>query len=110
MMNWYKKAKIEYNLEDPPLYGDSDYKQRGGKIVKMSPYEFLNKVNKQLIIDDESQENIDDLKNMILNNKKIDPPTLYYRSGEVINHDGRHRAIAAQQLGIKSIPVLIMES
>lgn len=108
-MNWYKKAQIEYPIEDPPMYGDSDYKKRGGKIIQMSPSDFLKKVNKKLVVDEGSQENINYLKEMIANNKKIDPPTLYYQNGEVIDHDGRHRAIAAQELGINNIPVLVME-
>ena len=45
---------------------------------------------------------------MMQNGRAIDPPNLYLENNIVVNHDGRHRAIAAQQLGITSIPVLIM--
>ena len=107
-MSWYKKAQFNYPLEDPPMYGHSDYKNHGGKIVNMSPDDFLKK-SPPLNIDESSQENIDDIKNMIISNHKIDPPTLYYKDEKILNHDGRHRAIAAKQLGITSIPVLIME-
>jgi hypothetical protein len=108
-MNWYKQAQLQFPLEDPPLYGNSNYKSTGGKIVNMSPDEFLQKARK-LNIDESSRDNINDLKEMILNNKKIDPPVLYLENGQVKDHDGRHRAIAAKELGITSIPVLIMDN
>lgn len=107
-MNWYKIAQTNYLLEDPPLYGHSDYKAHGGEIIQMSPEEFLQK-SPSLKVDEVSQENIDGLKDMMLSNRKIDPLNLYLRNGIIIDHDGRHRAVAAQQLGIKSVPVLIME-
>ncbi len=107
-MNWYKIAQLGYPLEDPPMYGHSDYKSHGGKIVQMSPEEFLQKTNKPLDIDESSQENIDELKKMMQSGKKIDPPTLYLENNTVTDHDGRHRAIAAHQMGISAIPVLIM--
>lgn len=108
-MNWYKKAQFDYPLEDPPMYGHSDYKAHGGRIVQMSPEEFLQKTGKPLDIDDVSQENIDELKEMIQSGRPIDPPNLYLKNNIVVDHDGRHRAVASQQLGITSIPVLIME-
>ena len=107
-MNWYKTAQPEYPLEDPPMYGHSDYKAVGGNIVQMSPEEFLQK-SPNLELDEVAQENIDDLKDMILNNRKIDPLNLYIKDGEIVDHDGRHRATAAQQLGITSVPVLILD-
>jgi len=108
-MNWYKQAKVNYPLEDPPMYGHSDYKTHGGKIVQMSPEEFLQKTGRPLDIDESSQENIDELKNMMQSGRTIDPPTLYFENKVIIEHDGRHRAHAAKQLGITSIPVLVME-
>jgi len=107
-MNWYKKAQLNYPIEDPPMYGHSDYKSQGGRIVQMSPEEFLQKANSTLDIDESSQENIDELKEMMQRGRKIDPPNLYMENNIVVDHDGRHRAVAAQQLGITSIPVLIM--
>ena len=62
-----------------------------------------------LKIDEVSQDNIDDLKNMMQSGRKIDPPVLGFKDNILEYHDGRHRAIAAQQLGITSIPVLILE-
>ena len=106
--NWYKTAQLNYPLEDPPMYGHSDYKSHGGRIVQMSPEDFLQQTP-HLEIDESSQENINELKDMILSGRKIDPANLYYRNGKISDHDGRHRAIAAQQLGIDSIPVLILE-
>jgi ParB-like chromosome segregation protein Spo0J len=107
-MSWYKQSQLNYPIEDPPLYGHSDYKDHGGKIIQMSPEDFLRKAP-GLTVDEVSQENIDELKDMILNDRKIDPLNLYLENGEVVDHDGRHRAVAAQQLGITSVPVLILE-
>jgi len=107
-LNWYKQAQVDYPLEDPPMYGHSDYKSMGGKIVQMSPEEFLQRTNMPLEIDESSQENIDELKEMMQSGRTIDPPNLYLENNMVVDHDGRHRAVAAQQLGIITIPVLIM--
>ena len=112
-MNWYKKSQYdpEYPLEDPPLYGDSNYKSTGGKIVYMSPDEYLSKVNIPLtldgVLDDASRDNVDALVEHMVEGRKLDPPILRYYNNKVIDHDGRHRAIAAKELGIKSMPVLI---
>lgn len=109
--NWYRKilAGYEYPIADPPEYAHSNYAQLGGKIVFMSPAEFLQQVKKPLDIDEGSRENIDELKSMIQNGQKIDPPNLYTQNGEVVDNDGRHRATAAMELGLEKIPVLIME-
>lgn len=45
----------------------------------------------------------DDLKRHIQSGKKLDPLSIYHNGKE----DGRHRAHAAKELGIKSVPVLI---
>lgn len=107
----YKKPITEalgFPLEDPPMYGDSDYKQRGGNIISMSPDKYLN-VLPPLDIDEYSSENIDILAERIKNNEKTDPATLYIEKGKIIDHDGRHRAHAAKKLGLKQIPVLIID-
>jgi len=83
-------------------YGNGTYKSEGGKLVYMSPDDFLNKV-RPLKIDDDSRENIDMLKQHISQGKTLDPLIIYKNGKE----DGRHRAYAAKELGIKRVPVIV---
>jgi len=82
-------------------YGNCNYKDAGGRMVQMSPDAFLAAV-RPLTLDDTSRENIDDLKQHIESGRTLDPLTIYADGKE----DGRHRAYAAKELGIKSVPVL----
>ncbi len=82
-------------------HGDMNYAQTGGRIVEMSPDEFL-KMSRPLKIDELSRENIDLLKQHIQAKGELDPLALYGNGLE----DGRHRAIAAKELGIDKVPVL----
>lgn len=107
-----KKAKTRQQLDTYPMetegqwYGEGDFKARGGVLTMMSPQDFLSKA-KKLEIDEETRENVDDLKNHILDGKNLDPLTLYSLDAtDVRNSDGRHRAIASQELGIKEVPVV----
>ena len=87
-------------------YGDSNYEETGGEMKEMSPDEFLER-SKPLEIDDASRENIEDLKQMMLEGKGLDPLTIYSDDvSDTRSTDGRHRAIAAKELGIESIPVI----
>ena len=101
------KGEVNYPMEAEGLwYGDGDYKSRGGELVYMSPDEFLSKA-KALSIDDETQENVDDLISHINRGGKLDPLALYsLDKTNVRSSDGRHRAIAAKQIGISKLPVL----
>lgn len=83
-------------------YSDADYEARGGKIVLMSPATFLSKV-RPLTIDEDSRDNIDYLKTMIVQGRSLDPLKIYPNGKE----DGRHRAYAAKELGIKKVPVVV---
>lgn len=98
---------ITYPIEEKgKWYGEEDYIIRGGKLVEMTPDEFLSKA-KPLEIDKIARENIDNLKQHIKSNRKLDPLTLYsLDKSDVRNSDGRHRAIASKELGIKRIPVI----
>jgi len=87
-------------------YADADYKKRGGKLIEMSPDEFLEKA-KPLKVDDIARENIDDLKRHIEGGKALDPLVIYDVDKTLVrNSDGRHRAIAAKELGIKKVSVI----
>ncbi len=101
------KEKLNYPIEDKgKWYGDEDYEKRGGKIVYMNPDEFLSKT-KELKTDDEARENIENIKEHIKSGKKLDPLALYSSDkSDVRNSDGRHRAIAAKELGIIKVPVI----
>lgn len=96
-----------YPLEDKgKWYGDSDYETNGGTLVQMTPDEFLNKA-KVLTMDIHTRENVEDLKQHILNGGRLDPLVLYSSDkSDVRNSDGRHRAIAAKELGMESVPVV----
>jgi hypothetical protein len=100
-------VKPVYPIEkEGKWYGEGDYKSKGGKLVEMTPDEFLSKA-KPLEIDDAARDNIDDLKEHIKSGRKLDPLTLYSTDkSNVRNSDGRHRAIAAKELGISTVPVV----
>ena len=82
-------------------YGEGTYEQFGGRMTNMSPDQFLSSA-RPMQIDDVARENIDSLKSHIENGGELDPLTLYKDGKE----DGRHRAHAAKELGIESVPVI----
>jgi hypothetical protein len=82
-------------------YGNANYQQTGGKLQHMAPQEFLSQA-RPLTIDETSRDNIDDLKNHIQSGRTLDPLTIDQNGKE----DGRHRAHAAQELGISKVPVI----
>ena len=83
-------------------YGEANYQQTGGKMKNMSPDEFLSSV-RPLDIDEGSRDNIDDLKNHMMSGRTLDPLNIFASGKE----DGRHRAVAAKELGIQEVPVII---
>lgn len=98
----------KFPIADPPMYGDSNYKSRNGIIIQMKPQDYLSLVP-HLELDDDSEDNIEDLANMMSQGREIDPPTLYLDGTQVDNHDGRHRVYAAMRLGLKTVPVLMLD-
>lgn len=96
-----KKAAKYPTAEKGTWYGNEDYIARGGRIVAMSPDEYLSQV-RPLDIDEVSRDNIDDLKNHIKSGRELDPLAIYEDGKE----DGRHRAVAAKELGISEVPVI----
>lgn len=94
-------GKVYPTADRSEWYGDANYQSTGGQIEHMSPDEYLSKV-RPLDIDEASRDNIDDLKNHIMSGRKLDPLKIDAKGRE----DGRHRAHAAKELGIKSVPVL----
>lgn len=101
--NESKLTEGEYPLEDwNDWEGDRQYKEQGAKIVSMTPEEYLSRV-RPLTMDPESEENIDLLVAHVKAGGRLDPLKIYANGKE----DGRHRAYAAQALGIKRVPVVL---
>lgn len=89
---------LQYPLAEP----GSRYEETGDKpVTMMTPDEFLQRV-KPLTMDEESRDAIDALKEHIESGRKLDP--LHIRADG--KEDGRHRAHAAKELGIKQVPVV----
>lgn len=91
------QAKIEYPLAP----AGTRYEETSKPITMMTPDAYLAAV-RPLDIDEASRDNIDDLKAHILSGKKLDP--LHIRADG--KEDGRHRAVAAKELGIAQVPVI----
>jgi len=103
----FKQYVLEEEMKYPVApkgtwYSDEDYEKTGGKMIHLSPQEYLDKV-RPLDIDDSSRDNIDYLKQHIKSGRHLDPVKIYHDGKE----DGRHRAHAAKELGIKKIPVIV---
>lgn len=82
----------------------------GGRMEAMSPDAFLSQLE-PLEIDEAARENIEELKGKIRSGQELDPPVIYDRPGPGGSRgDGRHRAVAARELGIESIPVQDLRS
>lgn len=79
-----------------------DYEKRGGKLVHMTPAQFLARVN-PLEMNDRDKRLISHFEQRIKDGVKLDPVAIK-PSGKP---NGRHRATAAKNLGITTIPVVI---
>ena len=80
----------------------------GGKRDKNVEYMYHPEKYEEVIID---KENVKRLKPALLSKRKImAEPWIETRKGEVVGHEGRHRAIAARELGMKIIPVHFVET
>ena len=101
----YSVRRITYPLADRDTdgwYSDGNYKDRGGVLVWLAPSDFLSRV-RPLKIDKESREQINILKQHIVDGKPLDPLKIYENGKE----DGRHRAHASLELDIIIIPAII---
>jgi hypothetical protein len=89
-----------------PSYYDVGWK---GKIVNMSPQQFLKLALKLPEKYFENCPRLDELKEKIGKEQPMDIPMLMVdvKNKQVIGHEGRHRARAALDLGIKEMPVFI---
>lgn len=91
----------EYPLAPP----GQRYEETSSPITMMTPDEFLSRV-RPLTMDEESRDSIDALKEHIESGRMLDPLHIYANGKE----DGRHRAYAAKELGIKRVPVVDEQS
>jgi len=83
-------------------------KPQSQKHISMNPDEFLSLVPIEPGVI--SRSKVKELKSKIKNNIPLDPLFLDidYESGVVLDHEGRHRAIACKELNIcKKVPVII---
>lgn len=98
---------MEYPLaKKGTWYSHDDYETAGGQMIHMTPDEFLGTTT-PLEMDDASRDNIDYLKDLMQKSHGLDPLNLYKRDpADFRSSDGRHRAHAAKELGIQSVPVL----
>lgn len=85
------------------------------KIEYMSPDDFLRKISSktfsyeaQIEYLKSSQKNVDSLKKKMQDDIKIDMPHILYTERS-IEHEGRHRSMAAKQLGCEKMPVSIFK-
>lgn len=69
-------------------------------LTEMAPDQFLNRA-RPLKHTEENRETINDFKKAMKKGHKLDPLALYPHNQE----NGRHRATAAKELGIKKVPV-----
>lgn len=99
----YARGGRTFTLDPQSEWKDNaDYKKTGGKMTRMSPGEFLKKVQ-PLDMGSEDLEKIKKFKKKLKKGKPVDHPMAIYPAG---GQDGRHHAMAAKELGIKRVPVL----
>lgn len=99
----FKKGGSAYPLRDHTDWEEAlDYEKRGGKLTHMTPQQFLARV-KPLEMNDRDKRLIAHFEQRIKSGVKLDPVAIK-PSGKP---NGRHRATAAKNLGIETIPVII---
>lgn len=120
--NEYTKSSNEYFKLDTNEYHQDylenlDYAKSKGYtnvfIAKMSPDEYMDRCSKEIFhspIEDthdgmENKNNVKEYAKLMKDGTKFDMPYL-----DILHHqqEGRHRALAAKELGAKEIPVLYL--
>jgi hypothetical protein len=88
------------------------HKSESQMLIWMKPLEFLDKTperNPEYWKSPSTSMHLDMLGSKMKKDVPIDPLFLdiNIESCEVINHEGRHRAMAAEKIGIERVPVII---
>lgn len=78
------------------------YKNSNGKLVHMSPDEFLERTQ-SVDMNGDAKKTIKKFKRKMEKGKHLNPLAIFPAGGQ----DGRHRAHAAKALGIKKVPVIV---
>lgn len=106
------RAKIDDMLKNPKKYGvEAEVKMmtvkslqtamaKGQKTTVQKAYDKRMKMG--------GRKKVDNLKDLIKKGVKLDMPIIDYAPGGFVQ-DGFHRALAAQELGIKKIPVAVIK-
>lgn len=103
-----KEGEIEFPFSKNIL--SIDVNPRKDVIVWMPPSRFLNLARR---LTKPSEEIIEGYKRQIIDEEPLHNLALHVKpskltgKGIVIGHEGRHRATASQQLGIKQVPVVL---
>ena len=105
---------MKYQMAQP-----TGYREKSRRLVWMRPEKFLNLATSTIKLDDTkytrySEEiydsgSLEKIKKRLKSELELDPLFLDvdFDTGRVSQHEVRHRAFVAHQLGIKKIPVLI---
>lgn len=97
----YRRRKVEMSPDEYMRLAQKGYRDEESR--NMSQEEHYKRVI--------SQSNVDRLKPIIDNPAgKMTIPVLETKRGRILDHEGRHRAIAAKQLGWAKIPVMVVET
>lgn len=78
------------------------------KLVYMKPSVFLEKTKNHIHSDPFRRENVVKIKEKLLKGIRLDPPFIEYKNKRISGFQGRHRATASKELGIRKIPVLLL--
>ena len=105
-MLYYPDSTTRVKMMKPEKFLRTTYKQTYDQEQKGREPKSMEEYSKGII----NQLNVEKLKKVIRSRKgKMDIPYLSYdEQGRPTGHEGRHRAMAAQQLGTKLIPVSIV--
>lgn len=91
------------------------HKNRRTRIESIKPDDYFNDLKQsadQFMAEDthgNSRQRIDAMKQSILRGEKLPLPYLEYSEGKYADQEGRHRMIAAKELGYEKVPVAIID-
>ena len=133
LKKYIKYEKIEENHSSCNYFGDKFevspyddvfrlplyfyvYKYMTGKIVYMTPDEFLEKLSwkdfpyeEQVKMLEDHSDHVNKLVNLMKSGEKFPIPYLICDVNGYCDHEGRHRSWAAKKLGCKKIPVGVFQ-